>query len=152
MLLENPSTYIQFDESAMTEIEFLRAIVDRTGCGLLLDVNNVFVSAINQSYDAAAYIDAFPLEHVGEIHLAGHDARLDDIGAPLLIDAHGSPVADPVWALYEHAIRLCGPVPTLIERDANVPPLAELVAEAQRAETILSNEAQRRRRVLDAAE
>jgi uncharacterized protein (UPF0276 family) len=152
MLLENPSTYIQFDESAMTEIDFLRAIVERTGCGLLLDVNNVFVSAINQSYDATAYIDAFPLEHVGEIHLAGHDARLDDIGAPLLIDAHGSPVADPVWMLYEHTIRLCGPVPTLIERDANVPPLAELVAEAGRAEAILRNEARRRQRVLDAAE
>jgi hypothetical protein len=152
MLLENPSTYVQFDETAMTEIDFLSEIAQRTGCGLLLDVNNVFVSARNHNYDAMAYMAAFPLENVGEIHLAGHDERLDDTGAPLLIDAHGSPVVDPVWALYEHTIRLCGPVPTLIERDANVPPLAELLAEADRAETILKYELRRRHSVLDAAE
>jgi uncharacterized protein (UPF0276 family) len=144
MLLENPSTYVQFTATDMSEIAFLGEVVARTGCGLLLDVNNVFVQAANHHFDPFAYIDAFPVEHVGEIHLAGHDARLDDAGAPLLIDAHGSPVADAVWALYAHAIARCGPVPTLIERDAEVPALAELIAEAARAEAILADEARRR--------
>jgi uncharacterized protein (UPF0276 family) len=138
MLIENPSTYIRFEESTMSEVEFLREIAARTGCGLLLDVNNVFVSAGNHSYDAFAYIDAFPVGAVGEIHLAGHDERLDDAGAPLLIDAHGSPIIDPVWALYAYTVERTGPVPTLIERDANVPPLDELVAEATRADAILA--------------
>ena len=152
MLLENPSTYVAFEESTMGELAFLREIATRTGCGLLLDVNNVFVSATNHKYDPVAYIDEFPVEHVGEIHLAGHDERLDDTGAPLLIDAHGSPVVDPVWTLYEHTIRRTGPVPTLIERDANVPPLAELLAEAGRANEILEREAARRNTRLVAAE
>jgi uncharacterized protein (UPF0276 family) len=141
MLLENPSTYVRFEASTMSEIEFLTEIARRTGCGLLLDVNNVFVSAKNHNYDPFGYIDAFPLAAVGEIHLAGHDERLDDAGAPLLIDAHGSAIVDHVWSLYEYTIRRAGPVPTLIERDADVPPLAELVAEAKRAENILQDEA-----------
>jgi uncharacterized protein (UPF0276 family) len=152
MLLENPSTYVQFAATSMSEIEFLGEVVARTGCGLLLDVNNVFVQATNHHFEPFSYIDAFPVQHVGEIHLAGHDQRLDDAGAPLLIDAHGSPVADPVWALYEYTIARTGPVPTLIERDADVPPLGQLLAEAGRAETILTREAQRRATAPAAAE
>lgn len=147
MLLENPSTYVRFEESTFTETDFISEIAKRTGCGLLLDVNNVFVSCTNHKMDAKSYIDAFPTQHVGEIHLAGHDERQDDAGDPLLIDAHGSPVIDPVWALYEYALTQTGPVPTLIERDANVPPLRELWQEAQRANTYLS-----RRTQLQAAE
>jgi len=137
MLLENPSTYVQFAATSMSEVDFLAEIARRTGCGLLLDVNNVFVQAVNHHFDAFAYIDSFPVGQVGEIHLAGHDERLDDAGAPLLIDAHGSPIADPVWSLYEHTITRTGPVPTLIERDADVPPFADLLAEAARADEIL---------------
>ncbi len=144
MLLENPSTYVQFEESTMSEIDFISQIATRTGCGLLLDVNNVFVTCKNHNMDPNAYIDAFPVEHVGEIHLAGHDERRDDAGGPLLIDAHGSPVVNRVWKLYERAISRVGPVPTLIERDANVPPLADLLAEATRADRVLDAERQRR--------
>ena len=104
MLLENPSTYLAFAETAMAEIEFLAEIARRTGCGLLLDVNNVYVSGTNQNYDPVAYIDAFPLHLVGEIHLGGHDEDRDDHGARLLIDSHGAPVVDPVWALYAQVI------------------------------------------------
>jgi uncharacterized protein (UPF0276 family) len=121
MLLENPSTYIAFDQSDMAEIDFLSAIARRTGCGLLLDVNNVFVSATNHAYDAKAYLDAFPVEHVGEIHLAGFAEDQNDAGERLLIDAHGTPVADIVWRLFEQALALTGPVPTLIEWDNDVP-------------------------------
>ena len=152
MLLENPSTYVQFEESTMPEIDFISQIAARTGCGLLLDVNNVFVSCRNHNMDPNAYVDAFPMEHVGEIHLAGHDERRDDTGAPLLIDAHGSPVINRVWKLYERAISRAGPVPTLIERDANVPPLADLLAEASRAERVLDAERQRRNSRAVAAE
>ncbi len=152
MLLENPSTYVQFEESTMTEIDFISQIATRTGCGLLLDVNNVFVTCKNHNMDPNAYIDAFPVEHVGEIHLAGHDERRDDTGAPLLIDAHGSPVVNRVWKLYERAISRVGPVPTLIERDANVPPLADLLAEAARADRVLDAERQRRNSHAVAAE
>jgi uncharacterized protein (UPF0276 family) len=144
MLLENPSTYVLFTESTMPEVEFLKEIARRTGCGLLLDVNNVFVSARNHNSDPFAYIDAFPVAAVGEIHLAGHDERLDDRGAPLLIDAHGSAIADPVWALYRHTIERRGAVPTLIERDTHVPPLAELAREARHADRILSRHARAR--------
>lgn len=152
LLLENPSTYVQFETSTLSEIEFIAEIARRTGCGLLLDVNNVFVSCRNHNMDPDAYIDTFPVEHVGEIHLAGHDERRDDTGAPLLIDAHGSPVINRVWKLYERAISLTGPVPTLIERDANVPPIADLLAEASRAERLLDTERQRRNSRAVAAE
>jgi hypothetical protein len=137
MLLENPSTYVLFAESTIPEAEFLRAISERTGCGLLLDVNNVFVSAKNHGTDALAYLERFPLERVKEIHLGGHDEQADDTGAPLLIDAHGTPVVEPVWALYEHVISRAGPVATLIEWDNDVPAWKTLRAEAERAEAIL---------------
>jgi hypothetical protein len=134
MLLENPSTYVAFAESDMSEVEFLSEIARRTGCGLLLDVNNVYVSATNHGFDAGAYIDAFPVEHVGEIHLGGHAETMDDDEAPLLIDAHDREVRDDVWRLYERTLARTGPIPTLIEWDNNVPDWATLFAEARRAE------------------
>jgi len=137
MLLENPSTYLAFAETEMPETAFLSELAARTGCGLLLDVNNVFVSATNQGFDPRAYIDAFPLAHVGEVHLGGHDAQTDDHGHPLLIDSHGAPVVDPVWALYSHTTAAAGPRPTLIEWDTDVPPLPKLLAEADRATAII---------------
>lgn len=139
MLLENPSTYLAFEESEMTEIEFLTEAARRTGCGLLLDVNNVFVSAVNQRTDPGAYIDAFPHRHVGEIHLGGHDEDADDHGAPLLIDSHGREVVDPVWDLYARTIERGGPKPTLIEWDTDVPDWAALAAEAGRAAAVLAS-------------
>lgn len=133
MLLENPSTYVAFSETSMSEVDFLGEIARRTGCGLLLDVNNVHVSAINQGYDAAGYLAGFPLHLVGEIHLGGHDEDRDSAGRPLLIDDHGHEVADPVWALYADVIRRGGPRPTLIEWDNDVPDWPVLAAEAARA-------------------
>ncbi|GGO51331.1 hypothetical protein SAMN05444398_101703 [Roseovarius pacificus] len=138
MLLENPSSYLAFDESTYAEPEFLSEIARRTGCGLLLDVNNVFVSATNLGLDPRAYIDAFPLERVGEIHLGGHDEDQDDHGAPLLIDSHGQEVADPVWALLDYTLDRMGKRPLLIEWDANVPDWPVLAAEAQRAADALA--------------
>ena len=138
MLLENPSTYLQFAESTIPETEFLAEIARRTGCGLLLDVNNVFVQAVNHSTSAEAYLDAFPLSRVKEIHLGGHDAQEDETGAPLLIDAHGAPVADPVWALYERVIARTGTLPTLIEWDNDVPDWPVLAAQAHAAGAILA--------------
>ena len=132
MLLENPSSYLWFEESTMSETDFLRDVAHRTGCGLLLDVNNVFISATNLEMDARAYIDTFPLTHVGEIHLGGHDEEEDDYGAPLLIDSHGREVADPVWELYAHTIASVGVRPTLIEWDNDVPTWSVLRAEADR--------------------
>ena len=137
MLLENPSTYLSFAESTMDEVTFLSEIAKRTGCELLLDVNNVFVSATNQSWDPVAYIDAFPLAQVGEIHLGGHDEDEDEHGQPLLIDSHGREVVDPVWTLYAHTIARGGAKPTLIEWDNNVPDFPVLEAEAARTDTIL---------------
>jgi uncharacterized protein (UPF0276 family) len=137
MLLENPSSYLAFAESTLSETDFLTEIARRTGCGLLLDVNNVFVSATNLGLDPMAYIDAFPLAHVGEIHLGGHDEDEDDHGAPLLIDSHGRAVADPVWALLEHTLQRSGLRPILIEWDANVPDWPELAQEARRAAHVL---------------
>jgi uncharacterized protein (UPF0276 family) len=137
MLLENPSTYVQFAESTIPEVEFLREISERTGCGLLLDVNNVFVQAKNHGIDARSYLSAFPLERVGEVHLAGHDDHGDQAGGPLLIDAHGSPVAEPVWALYGEVVARTGPVATLIEWDNDVPTWPVLRAEAERASALL---------------
>lgn len=138
MLLENPATYVLFAESTITETDFLADIVRRTGCGLLLDVNNVYVSATNHGRSAEDYLVAFPLEHVGEIHLAGHDVSVDDAGSPLLIDAHGSPVADPVWALFERVIAGAGPLPTLIEWDNDVPAWPVLRGEAIAADAVLT--------------
>ena len=137
MLLENPSTYVTFTESSLSEIEFLTSITEKTGCGLLLDVNNVFVSATNHGYAPEDYLEAFPLERVGEIHLGGHARDQDDTGAPLLIDAHDRAVADPVWVLYNRVIQRAGTLPTLIEWDNDVPAWSVLCAEAQTAEEIL---------------
>jgi uncharacterized protein (UPF0276 family) len=121
ILLENPSTYVSFSASTMSETEFIEAVVRRTGCRLLLDVNNVFVSATNHGYSASAYLDAFPLHSVDEIHLAGHTEQRDDEDEPLLIDSHDGPVADPVWALYESVIARIGPTATLVEWDSKLP-------------------------------
>ncbi|TQF33290.1 DUF692 domain-containing protein [Bradyrhizobium sp. UNPA324] len=138
MLLENPSTYVAFVESTYAETDFIAEVARRSGCGLLLDVNNVFVASTNQQWDPVAYIEGYPLASVKEIHLAGNHRQADEIGRPLLIDTHDRPVEDAVWYLYELAIRLIGPVPTLIEWDAEVPPWPTLAGEAERAEAIMA--------------
>jgi uncharacterized protein len=145
MLLENPSTYVVFETSTMGEVDFLREVVRRTGCGLLLDVNNVYVSAVNHRFSPATYLDSFPVEHVDEIHLAGFAEDHDDAGARLLIDSHECPVAAAVWDLYRQTIARAGPVPTLIEWDNEVPDFAVLAAEAARARTVMTDEGVRRR-------
>lgn len=137
MLLENPSTYLAFTESTYSEIDFIAETVRRTGCGLLLDVNNVHVASTNQEWDPIAYVDAYPLAHVREIHLAGYAKEADDKGRPLLIDTHDRPVDEIVWGLFEHAVNHIGPVPALIEWDADVPTWPMLKAEAERAEAIM---------------
>lgn len=139
MLLENPSVYLNFSESNLDEIDFLSEIARRTGCGLLLDVNNVYVSCTNRKTGWNDYIDRFPHHLVGEIHLGGHDDDRDDAGAPLLIDAHGSEVADPVWQLYARTVAKGGARPTLIEWDNDVPEWPLLAAEAARAGRILGS-------------
>ncbi len=138
MLLENPSTYVLFTESTIDEIDFLEQVADATGCGLLLDVNNVMVSSVNHRLDPFHYIDRFPVGLVGEIHLAGYDEAVDGVGDRLLIDAHASAVLDDVFALYDHTLSRCGPVATLIEWDNNVPDFATLFAEASRAEAVMA--------------
>lgn len=138
MLLENPATYLTFAESTLAETDFLAEVARHTGCGLLLDVNNVFVAATNHNTDPAAYLARFPLEAVREIHLSGHAQTTDETGAPLLIDSHDTPVTDPVWALYADVIARTGPVATLIEWDNDVPAWPILRAEALRAETVLA--------------
>lgn len=137
MLLENPSSYLAFAESTFSETDFLAALVHRTGCGLLLDVNNVFVSSTNLDLSPRAYIDAYPLEAVREIHVGGHDADTDDLGAPLLIDSHGAPVVDPVWALLDYTLARSGPKPVLVEWDTDVPDWPVLRDEAMRAANAL---------------
>ncbi len=138
MLLENPSTYLAFVESTYSETDFIREVVRRTGCGLLLDVNNVFVASTNQQSDPFEYIDAYPLASVQEIHLAGYTRESGDYGEAVLIDTHDAPVDEFVWNLFRHSVQLTGPVPTLIEWDAAVPEFSVLNAEAQRAEAIMS--------------
>ena len=138
ILLENPSTYVVFAESTFAETDFLREIARRTGCGLLLDVNNIFVSATNHGYDPNRYLAEFPLDAVGEIHLAGYAEESDDAGLPLLIDAHNSPIRDPVWALYAEAIWRLGGAPTLIEWDNDLPAWGALLDEARRAERVMA--------------
>ena len=137
MLLENPSTYLRFAESTISEVDFLAEVSRRAGCGLLLDINNVFVSTINHGTEPLPYLDSFPLDAVKEIHLGGHHEEADDTGALLLIDSHGSPIADPVWALYAHIIAKTGPIATLIEWDNEVPAWSTLRAEAVAAQDIL---------------
>lgn len=138
MLLENPSSYLAFAESTWSETDFLREIARRTGCGLLLDVNNVFVSATNLGYSPQSYIADYPLEAVGEIHLGGHDEDEDDHGLPLLIDSHGREVADPVWALLDLTLERCGAKPLLVEWDTDVPDWPILRAEADCAAKALT--------------
>jgi len=139
VLIENPALYLPLNGHELPEPEFLAELVVRTGCGLLLDVNNVFVSANNLGYAADDYLAALPGEAVGEIHLAGHSPD-PNLGAALLIDSHDAPVAEPVWTLYEWLIARIGPRPTLIERDDNLPPFVELMAERSRADAILARE------------
>src|SRR5260370_41524528 len=110
MLLENPSTYIRFSESTIAEVDFLAEISKRTGCGLLRDINNVFVSANNHNTQPLPYLESFPLDRVKEIHLGGHDKEIDDLGAPLLIDTHGSPISNTVWTLYAYVVARTGAV------------------------------------------
>lgn len=141
LLIENPSTYLRPDGASlreqMDETEFLSLLARRTGCGLLLDVNNVFVSATNHGFDAGAYLAAFPTEHVEEIHLAGHVA--DDSG-DLLIDTHDRPVTEAVWTLYRNLIQRIGPRPTLIEWDADIPAWPVLSEQVALAQTILDRQ------------
>lgn len=134
LLLENPATYVEFAASTFDEATFITEIIQRTGCGLLLDVNNAYVSGINHQRDPYAYLAALPLAAVGEIHLAGFAEDQDAAGARLLIDTHGEPIAEAVWALYAFALERLGPTPTLIERDNNLPSLATLIAEAECAD------------------
>ncbi|MEG3049308.1 MAG: DUF692 domain-containing protein [Thermomonas sp.] len=134
MVLENVSSYLRFAGDTLGEAEFLSALVDATGCGLLLDINNVYVNAHNHGIDASAYLDALPVRAVKQIHLAGHSE--DALGSGLLIDTHDAPVCDGVWALYAHAVRRFGDVPTMIERDDDIPPLHALLQELDIARRI----------------
>ncbi|MDP1613162.1 MAG: DUF692 domain-containing protein [Sulfuritalea sp.] len=137
MLLENPATYVEFEASTMAEPEFISEVVHRSGCGLLLDVNNAHIACVNHQRNSRDYIRAMPLDEVAQIHLAGFAQDVDAAGAPLLIDSHGSPVAEAVWDLYCYTLDWVGPTPTLIERDNDIPAFAVLLAEAQHAERIL---------------
>jgi uncharacterized protein (UPF0276 family) len=134
ILIENPSTYLQFQHSAIPEWEFLRELVVRSGCGILCDVNNIFVSASNHGWDPLRYLDSLPAAAVGELHLAGHAERVMEDGRVLRIDEHGSRVAPAVWALYEQALRRYGPRPTLIEWDTQIPSFEVLLDEAGAAD------------------
>lgn len=144
MLLENPATYLLFEESTIEEVDFLAETARRTGCGLLLDVNNVFVAATNHRLDPRDYLKRFPVQSVREIHLSGHSETIDDAGAPLLIDSHDTPVKDPVWELYEELITRTGPIASLVEWDNDVPEWPLLRAEAEAADAILRRAAKRR--------
>lgn len=136
ILIENPSLYLALDGHDWGETDFLRQLIKRTGCRLLIDVNNVHVSAANLGFDPYDYVDALPFDAIGEIHLAGH--RPDpDPAARLLIDSHDAPVAEEVWALYDYLLALAGPRPTLIERDGCLPPFADLLAERDRADLLM---------------
>jgi uncharacterized protein (UPF0276 family) len=136
ILIENPSSYLRFRHSTIPEPEFLAELARRTGCGLLCDVNNIYVTAWNLGLDAIAYLGALPSATIGEMHLAGH-ARNDADGQTILIDDHGSRVAPPVWTLYHEALQRFGPVPTLVEWDTDIPELSVLLAEACTADGLL---------------
>jgi uncharacterized protein len=137
-LVENPSNYVGFGTSTMTEVEFFAELVRRTDCRLLCDVSNVFLSGCNMGYDPYRYIDAFPAAAVGELHLGGFTPEPDDAtpGAAVLIDTHATAITEPVWELYEYAVSRFGPTPTLIEWDNDIPSFATLLAEAGRADTV----------------
>ena len=138
ILVENPSTYVTFRHSTIPEWEFMAAVAGRTGCGILCDVNNIYVSCQNHGWDASAYLAGLPPSTIGEVHLAGHAVRQLADGKTLRIDDHGSQVIAEVWTLYQQALTLFGPVPTLIEWDNNIPPLETLVAEARRADHLIA--------------
>jgi uncharacterized protein len=142
ILLENPSTYVLFRDSTMSETDFICELARRSGCGLLLDLNNVFVSAVNHGFSALDYLSDFPLERVGEIHLAGHAEQSDDQSELLLIDSHDGPVADAVWTLFDIVVGRCGSIPTVVEWDGKVPDWAVLKAEAMAAQAVLDRCAQ----------
>lgn len=137
ILVENPSTYLAFEGNEMHEDEFMNRIAEMTGCGILLDLNNIYVQAHNHGYDAWSYIDTIDARHVGEMHLAGHIEQEADDGI-ILVDTHSRPVKGDVWDLYEHAVRKVGVVPTLIEWDTDIPDLATLVGEADKARAIIA--------------
>lgn len=137
ILIENVSSYLEFEHSAIPEWEFLRETAARSGCGILLDVNNIHVNAVNHGFDARHYIDSIPARDVQEIHLAGHAERRVD-GVELLIDTHDRPVKQSVWELYGYALQVLGAKPTLMEWDSELPPLPELLAEATKADQLLS--------------
>ncbi len=145
ILIENPATYVVLPSSSYREVDFLRELAEKTGCGLLLDVNNVFVCSVNHGFDPEDYIDDFPIAHVEEIHLAGFAEDADDDGARLLVDAHCAPVSDPVWRLFERALSRRGPVPSLIEWDNDVPAWPLLRAQALRADAMLIDAARQSR-------
>ncbi|MBB5443121.1 MULTISPECIES: DUF692 domain-containing protein [unclassified Paraburkholderia] len=138
--IENPSTYLRFSHSTIPEWEFLTELARRTGCGVLCDVNNIYVSARNHGWNARTYLDALPPSAVTEIHLAGHSVRQLDHGQVIRIDDHGSRVAPPVWALFQQALQRFGPVPTLIEWDTDVPTLEVLMEEAAIAQAFMEGE------------
>jgi uncharacterized protein (UPF0276 family) len=131
ILLENVSTYVAYRDSAMSEWEFLAALCNEAGCDLLLDVNNIYVSAFNHGFDPVEFLDGVPAARVRQIHLAGHDNCGD-----LIIDTHNAPVIGPVWDLYAEAVRRFGPVPTMIERDDRIPPLGTLVRELDKSRAV----------------
>ena len=142
ILVENPSSYLRYEHSVIPEWEFLAEVSRRTGCGILCDVNNIYVSACNHGWDARMYLKSLPPKTIAEIHLAGHSLRRRDGGRELRIDDHGSRVIAEVWSLYREALTLFGPVPTLIEWDTNVPTLDALLDEAARAAALLAHAAQ----------
>ncbi|WP_374651957.1 DUF692 family multinuclear iron-containing protein [Dongia sp.] len=140
ILIENPSLYLRYGAAEMSEPEFLRELAQRTGCGLLLDINNVHVSSVNCGFDATQYLAAFPIDAIGEVHLAGHAVAIDGEGRKILIDTHGARVDPAVWNLYRRLIRRTGPLPTLIEWDRDLPEWTGLLAEALRADKIVLEE------------
>lgn len=135
LVLENVSSYLSFRDSELTEWDFLRSVAERADCLILLDVNNIYVSSINHEFDPRSYLESIPVERVQQIHLAGHQNHGD-----YLLDTHDHPVPDPVWGLYRAAVRRFGSVSTMIERDANIPPLAELLAELGAARALAARE------------
>lgn len=136
VLIEHLASYLEFEESTLAEVEFLRELVQRSGCGLLLDLNNLYVNGVNHGIDPLTFLEALPAQAIGEIHLAGHTPTVVD-GETVLIDTHGSAVCDAVWALYRECLQRFGPRPTLIEWDTDVPPLAILLAEAAKADRLV---------------
>jgi uncharacterized protein (UPF0276 family) len=138
ILIENVSSYMEFRESTIPEWDFLAAISERSGCGILLDVNNIYVSACNHGFDPIEYLEAIPADRVGEIHLAGHSEQLFE-SRSVLVDTHDAPICDGVWELYETTLKLIGPRPTLIEWDSELPPLSVLLAEAGKAQSLIDH-------------